>query len=478
MRRLLAGLAIAVGLGMACGGPAYAGTGTSAPEEFGGMNAQWVFWGPQQTWAANLDAIAAGGVKTVRFDATWNTIEPVPPVLGNHLYIWNTPDSIVTELANRGMRWQPVLAYSALWASSVAGDEHAPPASAADYAAFVGAFAARYGQGGAFWRAHPELVARPVRSFEIWNEEDLNIYWKPTANAAAYADLYAAARAAVHAADPTATAMVGGIGDPYHAPQYVEAMLAHRPDLRGNLDAVGLHPYTASAAASLQLVVNLRRGLQYLGSGDAPIAVTEIGWTTTGANPVTDAYRAAQLSQITRDLARSDCGVSVVDVHTWVTFELTGDAQYGYGIVHPNGSQTASAPAYFAALRAVQDGSAGAPGSLKACWPDAPSPPAPPTSGGSGTGTEGSTSAPSPEPPPAGSSSPPPGAPSSDPPPAPAGSPPASSPVAAPKPPASTPTVKSSKTASKCKPTKAKGKGKAKRCPAKKKKPKAKGKHR
>src|SRR4051794_35550047 len=218
MRRLLAGLAVAVGLWSVLGTAAQAAT-DGAPEDFGGVNAQWVFWGPRQEWAANLDAMRAGGVRDVRADATWNTIEPVPPVLGRHVYLWSTPDAVVTALAQRGMRWQPVLAYSALWASSVAGEEHARPSSVADYAAFAGALAGRYGQDGSFWREHPELAPQPVRSFEIWNEEDLGIYSRPAPDASRYADLYAAARAAIHAADPSGVAMVGGLGNPYTAPK-------------------------------------------------------------------------------------------------------------------------------------------------------------------------------------------------------------------------------------------------------------------
>src|SRR3954447_195960 len=239
MRRLLAGLAIVVGLGTACGDPAYAGTGTSAPEDFGGVNAQWVFWAPTQaSWGPHLDAMAAGGVRVVRSDATWRSAEPVPPVHGRHVYVWAPFDAIVTALARRGLRWQPVLAYSTLWGSSVAGEEHAPPASTATYAAYAGAFAARYGAGGAFWQAHPELPARPVRTYEIWNEENLAYYWKPAADAAAYADLYAAARAAIKGADPAGVAMVGGLSPGSDPSRYVEAMLAARPELRGRLDAV------------------------------------------------------------------------------------------------------------------------------------------------------------------------------------------------------------------------------------------------
>lgn len=493
MRRLLAGLAIVVGLGMAHGDPAFAGTGTSAPEDFGGVNAQWVFWAPQPTWAAHLDAMAAGGIRNVRSDATWNSVEPAPPVLNNHLFFWSSFDSIVTALAKRSMRWQPVLGYSALWASSVTAEEHAPPADPATYAAYVSAFAARYGAGGAFWKAHPELTARPVRTYEIWNEENLSGYWKPVANPAGYANLYAAARLAIKAVDPAGVVMVGGLNSGNDPPKYVEAMLAARPDLQGKLDAVALHPYAADADAALKVVVRLRRGLEFLGSGDAPIVANEFGWTTGGSQAKTDAWRAGQLATLTRDLARSDCGVTAVDPYTWTTLGLTVvNAEDGYAMVSQTGAQSATATAYLGAIRDVADGKVGAPGTLKACWPDAAPPPP-------GTGGETTTPIPTaPTPVPSESTSPAPSAPpavapatgeaapegpQSAPPPAPAATPPASTPAAPTSRPSTsckrTKTKRKTKTKHKARSAKKKkAKKKAKSCAKKPKKRKAKRKHR
>jgi hypothetical protein len=62
--------------------------------------------------------MAAGGIKTVRFDATWATAEPTRPVRGHHRYAWRTFDDIAAALARHGLRWQPVLAYATPWASA------------------------------------------------------------------------------------------------------------------------------------------------------------------------------------------------------------------------------------------------------------------------------------------------------------------------------------------------------------------------
>ena len=197
MRISLAAFITTIGLVLALAGPA--GAATKLPDDFAGMNAQWVFTAPRANWDTHLAAIAAGGIRGVRSDATWAAAEPSAPVNGVHTYSLAYFDAIVSALARRGLRWQPVLGYSAKWASQIPGDEHAPPTSAANYAAFAAAFAARYGEGGAFWTAHPELRAIPVRSYEIWNEENLSAFWHTGVNAGGYADLYAAAREAIHA---------------------------------------------------------------------------------------------------------------------------------------------------------------------------------------------------------------------------------------------------------------------------------------
>jgi hypothetical protein len=333
------------------------------------MNAQWVFTQPRTAWDAHLAAMAKGGVRGVRSDATWAAIEPNPPLNGIHLYNWSSTDAVITALAQHGLRWQPALDYSAKWASSVAGDEHAPPKSVDDYAAFARAFAARYGQGGLFWTLHPELHALPVRSFEIWNEENLTYFWHPGADPSGYADLYAAARSAIHAQVPSAQVVIGGLNPGGQDPsQYIEAMETHRPDLRGNVDAVALHPYATSESAALAQVVRLRWGLWFLGSLNAPIIVNEFGWSTAASPPVSDAWRAQQVAQLTSDLARSDCNVTNVAPYTWIGNPAFGEPENSYGMVDANGHQSATAQAYLSTLRGVESGKIGPPGSLKSCF--------------------------------------------------------------------------------------------------------------
>jgi hypothetical protein len=350
---LLAALALALGVA-----PARAGV----PEDWAGVNAQWVFPSlPRAAWATHADAMRAAGVRVVRLDAEWRRVEPVAPAGGVHGYRWDFYDDVVAMLAAHGIRWYPVVDYSAPWSGVAAGEWRTPPASAGAFAEYAAALARRYGPGGTFWALHPELPALPVREWEIWNEENGAYFWPPAADPAAYADLYLAARGALHAVDPGARVVVGGLLA-RGSGAFVSGMLAARPELRGAIDAVGLHAYGTTVAQSLSWMVDLRNWLTYLGLGAVPIEVTEVGWTTSGADwAVSDAQRADDLQQLIAAAAQQT-GISRLIVHTWASREQwPAVGEDWYGLFHPDGTPTASGTALGRALAALRPAALPAP---------------------------------------------------------------------------------------------------------------------
>ena len=212
------------------------------------------FW--QTRWDERLGAVHAAGIGLARTDAFWDWSEPAPPQDGVHTYDWSIADGVESALTRNGLRWLPVLDYSTSWSSSDPSDTHAPPSSNSDYAAYAGAFAARYGRGGSFWQDNPSLDYSPVTTYEIWNEENGAWFWKPAPDPARYIDMYLRARAAIKAVDPSATVLIGGLvpGD-----AYFRAMFAARPDAASQVDAVAFHPYAATGDGVLANVRSLRR---------------------------------------------------------------------------------------------------------------------------------------------------------------------------------------------------------------------------
>jgi hypothetical protein len=277
-------------------------------------------WTPSQI-AAQLQALRATGATEARGDALWEASEPKPPSGGVHHYDWLFDDTIAGDLAAAGLRWLPILDYSAPWAQSVGGQDHSPPSSNDDYAAYGQAFAARYGAGGTFWRAHPSLHAEPVTTIEVWNEPDDGESWYPAPNAGAYATLYQLTRQAIDRVDPTAHVIIGGLVSPE---SFLPAMLRADPNLAGHIDGVAIHPY-GTPDVVLQRVTNARRTLEALGMPGVPLYVTEFGWTVApqGApDYATPAQRPSFVRATLDELGHSDCGIAAAMLYTWVTPQL------------------------------------------------------------------------------------------------------------------------------------------------------------
>jgi hypothetical protein len=302
--------------------------------------------------AAQLRALSATGATLARSDALWEATEPSAPVDEHHRYNWGFDDSIAASLAAQGLRWLPILDYTAPWDASRAGVAHSPPRSPAAFAAFAGAFALRYGPGGAFWRSHPELAADPVDTYEIWNEPDNGVFWAPTPDPAAYAELYLVSRDAIASADPGARVIIGGLTKP---PVFLPELVHAQPDLVGHIDGVALHPYGDSAAAVLGKIRTARATLASLGLGSVPLYVTELGWTTHPAGTINYAparRRPRDIFTTLTALGHTNCGIAATLIYTWVTPELNpADKEDWFGIHPPSGGASADTAAFAAGLR-------------------------------------------------------------------------------------------------------------------------------
>jgi hypothetical protein len=303
---------------------------------------------------SQLAALQATGATIARSDALWEATEPAAPDSGVHHYDWGFDDKIATALARHGLQWLPIIDYSAPWAESVSGNDHSAPSSPADYAAYAGAVAARYGAGGAFWRAHPELRAEPVDTFEIWNEPDSPNFWAPTPDPARYDDLYTRARAAILAADPSARVIIGGLSNPG---AFLPALLATGPSLRGHVDGVGIHPYAANPLSVLATVGRARATLAALGLGSVPLYVTEFGWPTLPAHSqdwVPASTRPRYIRSTIAALGHTNCGVAMTVLYTWVTPERDPvNREDWFGIHSPAGTDTPDVRALTTGLRAA-----------------------------------------------------------------------------------------------------------------------------
>jgi hypothetical protein len=192
-------------------------------------------WASDTDQSRDLDLAAFTGGKWIRLDVNWTGVESTRGV-----FRWNYVDRAVDAIQGRGMNVLMTLDYTPTWArkGSCQSSMFCPPADPNTFANFARKAAERYGPRG-------------VHAYEIWNEPNLNQWWVGGPDAPAYVTLLKAAYPAIHAAQPGATVVTGGLapnGDlasnptnPVAPVNFLKAMYA--AGAAGYFDAFGLHPY-------------------------------------------------------------------------------------------------------------------------------------------------------------------------------------------------------------------------------------------
>lgn len=304
------------------------------------------------------------GVTWVRFDVDWALVQPNGP----NAYDWSAYDRVVAAINGLGLHALGTIDYTPKWAQ-VPGqnDIQIPPASSARYAAFAAAVAARYALQG-------------LHDWEVWNEPNWSHFWPPQPDAAAYAGMLKATYASVHAADPNAVVIVGGLssgaadGIDIDAPTFLQQLYAW--GVAGFFDAVAIHPYTfprlASdlASDSWQQIAALHNIMQENGDGAKKVWVTEYGAPTDG--PGLRAAHAGTQSQSGVDhvseAAQADILTNAVKAYKtlpyagpffWYDYqdvppEHPKNAEDSYGLVRADGTPKPAFAAYQRAIAGAQ----------------------------------------------------------------------------------------------------------------------------
>jgi hypothetical protein len=147
----------------------------------------------------------------------------------------------------------------------------------------------RYGRGGEFWADHgprsdEPVPRRPIRAWQIWNEENFFYFARPV-SPTRYARLLAISQRAIRRADRKADVVIGGLfGDPRQGPPRAIAAVDFLDQLyrvrgvRRSFDAVALHPYAADTAVLRSLVEGVRGAVLRNRDRGAGLYLTELGW--------------------------------------------------------------------------------------------------------------------------------------------------------------------------------------------------------
>lgn len=256
-----------------------------APAGFVGLVASEVIQQSPTEQEATFKEQAAAGVEVFRQTFPWNEIEPREGDFAFGLH-----DQLVASAAKAGVQILPIIfnvrpgqGAEPKRGVTITDTTTMPPKDPATFAGFASVLVKRYGRGGTFWKEHPELPARPMTSWQVWNEPNLKAYWGGRPNQVEYTALLRATGAAIHAVDPRAEIVTGGIPQSRQGiPLKTYISLLARAHARGTFDTLAIHPYAKDADGVLLGAEGAREALDDAGLQDVNLWITEVGWATGG----------------------------------------------------------------------------------------------------------------------------------------------------------------------------------------------------
>jgi hypothetical protein len=266
---------------------ALASNAAATPRSFYGIVPQ----GP--LGAEDYARMGKGNVGTLRVPLLWGEVDQSSLPFD---YDWSAFDEVVASAARNRIQVLPTVFGTPHHVAELDGCASAcsiaAPRSQRALAAwhdFLRAAVLRYGPNGTLWTSDPTLPTRPIRVWQIWNEQNSPTYYGPKPDVGDYANLVAEAASAIRGADPGAEIVLGGMfgtplggADPaITAWDYIRQLYSHA-GAREGFDGVALHPYAASlkkVRSQLALVLDEVRAA---GDRNASLWITEIGWASGG----------------------------------------------------------------------------------------------------------------------------------------------------------------------------------------------------
>jgi hypothetical protein len=330
-------------------GPADAKRPKKVPSAFLGTVADGpLYENPTVDFAAQLDTMVTSGVQTMRTVFNWSAAQPyesfddVPEEErdryrdeGGVPTDYSRTDLVMSTAAERRIKVLPVIQIAPAWAARHPGELASPPTDPQEYAAYAGALARRYGPDGSFWTEHPELVAQPVRHWQIWNEPSFKSFWSDRPFAPDYVELLRAARIAIKTADPGATIVLAGL------PNKSWTALEKIYDAGGRraFDVAAFHPFTAKVDGVKTILERDRKVMARHHDAGKPLWVTELSWTSargktsvTYGNEQTERGQAKKLRDAYTMLAkqRGRLRIGRVYWYTWLSRDQQGDYPFDW----------------------------------------------------------------------------------------------------------------------------------------------------
>ena len=274
--------------------------------QFVGIVSEDVFWDVSSYRSCTLNDHVASGVDLIRQTFDWSQVE-----LARGRYDFSWYDRLMESLARRRLRVLPILFNAPRFRSSTPRRLRRGalvPRRPREMGQFAARVVRRYGPRGSFWRAHPDVPRVPIRSWQIWNEPNLRVYWPTGPSARQYTRLLSTTAAAIRRVDRRAEIVTAAIPDSRHGvplARFVAGM--YGAGAARAFDTLGVSAYASGAPGVSALVGRARRLMNRHGDRRGKLWVAEFGWATGGPRSRFRVSREAQarhVSTVLRSLYR------------------------------------------------------------------------------------------------------------------------------------------------------------------------------
>lgn len=204
----------------------------------------------------------------------------------------------------------------------------------------------RYGLNGSFWRENPQIHKLPIRSWQIWNEENMSYYW-PQPFASSYAGLLRSAHAAIRAADPGAKVVLGALTN---LAWKSIGQLYQIGGARSLFDIVSINGFTKLPSDVILYMHYMRDAMDHYGDRTKPLLATELSWPSAAGKSkqhfdfdVSEAGQARNISILLPLIAQSykRLGLAGFYYDTWMgdendhslAFNFAGLLRFKKGVI-------------------------------------------------------------------------------------------------------------------------------------------------
>jgi hypothetical protein len=261
---------------------------------------------------AGLAKMLQAGSHWFSTDLYWSAVEPTPPAAGVHTYDWGSFDSDVANVQAAGGQLYVLVTRNPDWASFYPSGPVTDTQNLIDFAATL---AERY-DGDGYLDAPTHAV---VNYWSFYAEPDNGAEWAALLgkgywghNPTGYAAMLKLVANAMHAANPNAKILIGGLAydsfeDGHGGGQFVESFLAETLTALGDaaaanyIDAVAFHYYPINLdrwPSIREKGLEIRSIMQAHGVGQLELIVPEMGYWSAEANGSSQLSQARLLAQM------------------------------------------------------------------------------------------------------------------------------------------------------------------------------------